>query len=86
MTELSLYLDGLEEDDERVEDALEHLDNYVGRGMYEVLDDSPDSAPASGEAPYLEVESELAGKTYHSHENIEQALEALGFSDRQRPI
>jgi len=79
---LSLYIGDLGRDDERVKEALENLDDYIGRGIYDVLEEEPGDAPLSSEPPYLKVETELAGETFHTHENIEQALEALGFSDR----
>jgi len=84
LVELSLYKDDLKEDDENLEDALEVLDSYVGKGTYDVLEDSPDNAPLSGEAPYLEVESGL-GETVHSYEDIEQSLKSLGFTDGSGP-
>jgi hypothetical protein len=79
LPKLTLYKDGLEDDNSNIEDALDLLDRAVGGKGYTIEDGEPEVPVLTGEAPYLEVDAGLENNPTHSYRDLEEVLNALGY-------
>ena len=80
MPKLTLYKDGLEDNDPNMEDAIDLLDRAVGGKGYTIEEGDPEIPVLTGEPPYLEVDAGLEmNNPTHSYRELEDVMNALGY-------